>query len=52
MLTGSWTDTAAQVPHAEDKVDPVADIDVITSELRIKDIESARDPRRLFARDL
>jgi obg-like ATPase 1 len=27
------------VPHAEDKVDPVADIDVITSELRIKDIE-------------
>ena len=29
----------ADVIHVEDRVDPVADIDIITSELRIKDLE-------------
>jgi len=29
----------ADVIHVEDRVDPVQDIDIITSELRIKDLE-------------
>jgi len=38
------------VPHAEDKVDPVADIEVITSELRIKDLEFLGNKKEMHAR--
>lgn len=39
------------VTHVEDRVDPVADLDIIHAELRLKDIERLGGERRALAAD-
>ena len=41
----------ADVIHVEDRVDPVEDIEIITSELRIKDIEYMTSIREKLNKD-